>query len=264
MEKIIALIDKLQDLKNENAALSDLAYYTQLLYAELMCAKGNMEREKSAGRRKVAVIMPGYQSKSSVDDSAPVVTEINHPVAVSSQNRAAVAKEKEIVTEHRIETQPEPAVTIDETVLEQRNEVFIPKTLFDQTVEPVVSYHRPVSVPSSNGRELNEVIAENKPSLNDKLKTEKVDLAAKLHGATHINDLSRAIDINDKFLFINELFRGDRDMYDRSIKTINGCSDLEAAKYWIERELKIKLGWQDKDAAVQQFYYIIRKRFVAA
>ena len=34
-------------------------------------------------------------------------------------------------------------------------------------------------------------------------------------------------------------------MYERSIKTINNFRILPEAEYWMERELKIKLGWDD-------------------
>ncbi|MGH2643694.1 MAG: hypothetical protein ACRDE2_07100, partial [Chitinophagaceae bacterium] len=105
------------------------------------------------------------------------------------------------------------------------------------------------------------VIVDNKPSLNDKLKRENVELATKLTESVSIRDLAKAVDINDKFLFINELFRGDRNMYERSIKTINDCSNIEDASYWIERELKIKLGWLDHNEVVQKFYQLVKKRF---
>lgn len=282
MEKIAALIDKLQELKSNNAALSDLAYYTQLLYAELMCAKGNVEREKSAGRKKVAVIMPGYQSSASSEATEPKVEEqkqqVKQPVPEPAIPEREEATEREEVIKEEVikkvedvpapapapKPQPEPVAP----VAAKREDPVppTPKTLFDLTDEPAPSYRRNPVNANGQSRELNDVMAEkvNTPSLNDRLKTEKIDLASKLNGSAPINDLSKAIDINDKFLFINELFRGDRDMYDRSIKTINGCNNLETAEYWIERELKIKLGWQEKDSAVQQFYHLIRKRFMAA
>ena len=38
-------------------------------------------------------------------------------------------------------------------------------------------------------------------------------------------------------------------MYERSIKTINGFRILPEAEYWMERELKVKLGWdENRDA----------------
>jgi hypothetical protein len=69
------------------------------------------------------------------------------------------------------------------------------------------------------------------------------------------------VGINDRFLFINELFRGDDVMYERSIKTINNFSIYPEAEYWIKRELKLKLGWDDKNEVVKQFDQLIRRRF---
>jgi len=76
-----------------------------------------------------------------------------------------------------------------------------------------------------------------------------------------IKDLRKGIGINDRFTFVNELFRGDDAMYERSIKTINGFHILSEAEYWINRELKFKLGWNDSKEVVQHFYQLVRRRF---
>ncbi|QEH43630.1 hypothetical protein [Chitinophaga sp. XS-30] len=76
-----------------------------------------------------------------------------------------------------------------------------------------------------------------------------------------IKNLNEAIGINDKFQFIQELFRSDKTMYERSVKTINESTSLLEAENWIERELKIKLGWEESDPLVKQFYTLVRKRF---
>ena len=60
---------------------------------------------------------------------------------------------------------------------------------------------------------------------------------------------------------INDLFRGDDVMYERSIKTINGFNDLEDAELWIKRELKLKLGWDESNEVVKQFDQLIKRRF---
>ncbi|MES1161086.1 MAG: hypothetical protein ABUM51_10040, partial [Bacteroidota bacterium] len=72
-------------------------------------------------------------------------------------------------------------------------------------------------------RELNDVIGANglSPSLNDKLKVNVLDLSAALND-TPVRDLKKAIGVNDRYVFISQLFRGDEVMYERSIKTING------------------------------------------
>jgi hypothetical protein len=92
------------------------------------------------------------------------------------------------------------------------------------------------------------------------LRETKVELAEKLTDSP-IRDLRKAIGINDRFLYINELFRGDEAMYERSIKTINNFSILPEAEYWIQRELKVKIGWSDQNDVVKQFDQLVRRRF---
>jgi hypothetical protein len=80
---------------------------------------------------------------------------------------------------------------------------------------------------------------------------------------TPLKDLKKGIGVNDKFLFVQELFRNDEVMYERSIKTINSFNIYPEAQYWIERELKIKLGWNDEQDTVQQFYHLVKRRFAS-
>ena len=108
-------------------------------------------------------------------------------------------------------------------------------------------------------REVNDatILAE---SLNDKLKQGKTELVEVLK-ETPVKDLRKAIGINDRFLFINELFRGDEAMYERSIKTINSFNIYPEAKYWISRELKIKVGWSNDNPTVKHFDHLVKRRF---
>ena len=74
-------------------------------------------------------------------------------------------------------------------------------------------------------------------------------------------EIAKAVGINDRFLFINELFRGDETMYERSIKTINSFNIYAEAEYWISRELKLKLGWNNDHSSVQHFDQLVKRRF---
>lgn len=111
-----------------------------------------------------------------------------------------------------------------------------------------------------SSKEINEMLGLRDASLNDKLKEEKVEVGHIV--ADHpIKDLKKAIGINDRHIFINELFRGDEVMYERSLKTINGFRIFAEAEYWIERELKVKLGWEEHKDTTRHFYQLIKRRF---
>jgi hypothetical protein len=96
--------------------------------------------------------------------------------------------------------------------------------------------------------------------LNDKLREQTRELAQKFQDVP-IKDLRKAIGINDRYLYINELFNGDEAMFERSVKTLNHFSILPEAEFWMQRELRIKLGWKEDNQLVQQFVQLVRRRF---
>ncbi|MBY0348913.1 MAG: hypothetical protein K2W79_11695 [Hydrotalea flava] len=122
-------------------------------------------------------------------------------------------------------------------------------------------FQKPTFIPHPNkpASEFKEGMEGDK-SLNEKLKTEKKELAATLQEAP-IKDLHKAIGINDRYLFVNELFHGDETMFERSIKTINGFASFPEASFWMEKELKLKLGWQDENETIATFYQLVKRRF---
>jgi hypothetical protein len=99
-------------------------------------------------------------------------------------------------------------------------------------------------------------------SINDSLKQSKNEIGDFLLDSP-IKDLKKAIGINDRFLFINELFMGDEVLFERSVKTINNFSIYEEADYWIQRELKIKMAWDSKGEVAKQFNQLVRRRFLS-
>ena len=110
-------------------------------------------------------------------------------------------------------------------------------------------------------KEINEIsFTENIVSINDKLSVPINEISDSLKDAP-IADLKKAIGVNERFLYLNELFRGDDIMYDKSIKTINSFTNYGEAELWIRRELKLRLGWDDNYTTVKQFYALVIRRF---
>ena len=274
MERIQVLIDKLAEQSKRGESPAQLLITVQLLQQELMNAQQTGTRTGSA---KVAVVMP----------TRPAYQE-PQPVFEASRNNQPQPTYKEPEPEHHV---PEPIYfekevatpnVIERVVEEERQgeperEIYVlrkpsfeeparkeePKkdTQHPQTFIPFdAEEETPTLLRHNSEREVHELIGEQKESLNDRLKQDKTELAHVLKD-TPIKDLRKGIGINDKFLFVNELFRGDEAMYERSIKTINGFHILPEAEYWINRELKVKLGWNDNKDTVQHFYHLVRRRF---
>lgn len=269
MEKINALIEKLQELKNSGADLQTISYYVQLLQAEVLHARNKQHQQEAQQRQShIAVIMPMQQPVTTTPVTAAAQTttlpaDKPEPAAPDYPQPAAAtepvpAKPEPVVTQQPIPTlaattpPPPPA----------KEKPPAPATLFDQTdtPEPPKNGHHTAADTNGIRKDLNELVGSNGTSLNDRLRQQQVELAQKL-GDMPVNDLRNAIGINDKYQFIQELFRGDADLYERSVKTINDFRSMQEADYWIQREIKIIQGWQDDHHLVKHFYSLLRKRF---
>jgi hypothetical protein len=130
--------------------------------------------------------------------------------------------------------------------------------LFDPIDIPTLTHQN--SIQTKDIIELNDVIIFDEPNINSKLSENKIELADTLH-ALPIKDLRKAIGLNDRYLLINELFRGDEIMFDRSLKTINDFTIYAEAQYWIQRELKVKMSWNEQSEIVQLFDQFVKRRF---
>lgn len=74
-------------------------------------------------------------------------------------------------------------------------------------------------------------------------------------------DIRTVIGINDKYLFISELFRDDRNAYDAAIRQLNTFTNLQEAMRFAENELQNKYDWDREDATVQAFYTLLSSSF---
>lgn len=104
---------------------------------------------------------------------------------------------------------------------------------------------------------------ENSISINDKFSSnaEQPTLADKL-SQQPIKDLTKAIGLNQKFLFMNDLFEGENEKYKKAIETINNFSDFIAADEYINNNLKYKYNWDIDGVSAQKFMDLVKRRFL--
>lgn len=76
-----------------------------------------------------------------------------------------------------------------------------------------------------------------------------------------ITDLKSGISLNDKLLFIKDLFNGYSLAYSEAIELLNRYDDLDAAKGFLESNYAVKNNWTEKSATVDKLYAILEKRF---
>lgn len=245
MDRVHTLLQKLQSQLEQNCPTEDLLHTTEMLHAEILLNAGKSSMTSSD---KVCIIAPAFHYSGSSEDVVQEEEETPERIVEVLQ-----VDEREIEAE--LEQIKKKAESVNALTAHSR-----PDYEYDPIEDiPTLAMQAPVTETSRNR---NELPFEYPESLNDRLKQVKIELSQALTSAP-IKDLKKAIGVNDRFLFINELFRGDEAMYERSIKTIQNFSIYAEAEFWIRRELKVKIGWLDSDPVVKQFDQLIKRRFLS-
>ena len=297
LERACVIIKKLQQMVDDNANTEVLLTISQMLVAELEQIQGtNAPQSVSVTMPRRTLIatevaeeeeLPGRPVVLAEEKKGYVIYEpaapiMEHQPVATEDITSKTAPEEEAVEQPQpttwfVEAQKVPETTVykEEFVLEMSEEG-IPETM-QEVVMPMEYEHplaatpndylfdEPTQVPTLPDVELasfyaNETNQAAENEVNNRFRENKVEVAHLLENS-HIKDLRRGISINDKYLFINELFAGDESLYDKSIRQIQGFSIFAEATFWIQRELKIKLNWSADNEVVQLFDQLVKRRF---
>ncbi len=97
------------------------------------------------------------------------------------------------------------------------------------------------------------------PAKREEKKT--TDDAAVNMTSSSVKDLKSAIGINEKFLFINELFDGSLQEYSRAIDFLNEASGFQEADNYMQNSLLLKYNWDKESPHVLKFLALVERKF---
>ena len=75
---------------------------------------------------------------------------------------------------------------------------------------------------------------------------------------TPVDDINKAMGINDRFLYMRELFGGNKMAFDAAIETVNAASSYNQAYEYFRQTY----GWDEGDATVEAFLKAVHRRFL--
>lgn len=78
---------------------------------------------------------------------------------------------------------------------------------------------------------------------------------------TPLVDIRTRIGINDKYLFLTELFGEDRQAYDNAINELNKCASGDEALKWLDEQLLPRFNWDKENSTVQAYYELVSSAF---
>ncbi|WP_343531692.1 hypothetical protein [Pedobacter sp.] len=144
---------------------------------------------------------------------------------------------------HKEEEQHELPKAIDKPIIEE--------------VLPVIETISKVTVETTTV----EIETEYKPTLNDILAGKNNGTRLNETSGNNITDLKAAINLNDKLLYIKDLFNGYNLAYAEAIDIANKMPNFDAADNFFQKNYAVKNNWADKQATVDKFYLLLNRRF---
>lgn len=181
---------------------------------------------------------------------------------IAQKQKLREKKEEEVSTpEEEDELGPEPfLVEHEEKIIEE-----VPvQNIVETPVSPVKESIQQQDLFKEDIVERNQQPVQNtipdapvKPTLNELLgggmKSEPTQ--------AEVADLKQAISLNDKLLYIKDLFNGYNLAYAEVIDLVNKMPDFKTADTFLQNNYAVKNDWKSKQATVDRFYELLNRRF---
>jgi hypothetical protein len=185
----------------------------------------------------------------------PLIKMIQEPEPVEEvDEESTVEAIEETQIEQEIEVQETEATpTIEEEVVsEVEEEIQKEEPIADVKETPI---EEPIAEPEVN-------VLKDDVSLNDKISNlSKSDSLANRLQQQPIKNLKTAIGLNERFLFANELFRGDGIEYKRAIEEFNHLESMDSAMKLITHKYGEVYSWDFEDRTVLSFLEYLERRY---
>ncbi|WP_374951295.1 hypothetical protein [Mucilaginibacter sp.] len=159
-----------------------------------------------------------------------------------------------------IEEEEEPKVALP--VIEPAEQVTEAEEPIPTNPEPIIENQpktaaepKPDPIPAADDKPL---------SLNQRIAAQLKDkqTAGTEHTAeAPITDIKAAINLNDKMLFIKELFNGYPLSYSEAIEIVNRFKSFEEADRFLKTNYVTKNNWEAKTIAYEKFYALLKRRY---
>lgn len=244
MERISTLLEKIEALQRRNNVTTidiDLMLdYTRVLYADLL-----------DWRSKVAPLsfVPQAEKIDNTSLAAESQTQPLPTVEVSpnphENNHTTSPIYEPTLDELATAYEQEPEADFQDVVdaIEEKNEVLA--TVSNNPDIPIIT--SPITTPyfSSEVERLQEIDTTPAPPQPTKPR----------------DDIRKYIGINEKFIFIDELFHNNKEAYEEVLNELMYFNKTEDAIEWLEKTVATPYEWKSDDFTLQDFYRVLESYY---
>ena len=260
INKVSTLVEK---IKNDNKELSTIEI--DIAKERLRQMYDNFELLSNISRENALLFEKNETKKNEITVEKPVVVikkKIEKPT-IKKVDILPKAEEKKVEEIPVAEPKKKEIVKTEPISKEIKVEkkVFEKKEIKENKPKNVSRETSLADLFSDNSATLSDKFHDTTPIIAENLKIENEDnsVGAKLQ-RKKITDIRAAIGVNEKFLFINELFVGEFKIYESSIETLNETKNAEEALNVLET-LKTKHNWNNDMPAFNKLLHIVERKF---
>src|SRR5690606_2306364 len=200
------------------------------------------------------------------EEEIPEQEESPAPAAPSpaAPTPAAPAPAKQEPREEKVSEDVSPSTEVDSPVVAVESneakeapatqESVDPKPSLEEVVNKVVIEEKKVNVVSDKPMSLNDRLFESRKSMAESTTVQR-------EAPSRIRDIKSVISLNDKLMFIKDLFNGYSLAYSEAIELLNRFETFDDAQRFLQTNYAEKNSWQTKQASVDKLNAILRKRY---
>lgn len=217
---------------------------------------------------------PAELADGVVSDGHPdeVIIEEDDEEDDDPQEEAEEDEEDERTVE---DDEDEDELTVEDEVREEEQDQVAPEPKYD-TLEELESFPEPLrrdeeerggfeflgeNDDDEKGSALNNSFASSKTPLYEKLKTEQKPTLAELHQSQKIESIVKSITVNQRYMFVNELFSGNNDLFLEAMSKVEGCETFDDAVELMIHSYSRQLEWDMNAPEVKELLKMIFKKF---
>ncbi len=228
--------------------------------------ESKIQKEEIAPKKSIAEIKPVKESERIIEEfSTEVIKQVDSEIVdpfIEPSPKPAFEEKKQEPIEISVEPEvpvnkPKPVVVApnSETVKEEQKNVKSSKTVVNNHATSTGNLF------ASTSTSVADQFKDEKKSLYEKIGNTSTDIsyAEKLQQKP-ITDLVKSIGLNEKFLFIKELFKNNSDDYNEAILLLNSFNSITQAFDYLD-VLKQKFEWDETSDASLKLYDMIRRKY---
>ncbi|MGC9375497.1 MAG: hypothetical protein ACP5DQ_10720 [Bacteroidales bacterium] len=194
-----------------------------------------------------------------------------HPQAAYKSEYQNKETEKKSLAEEK--TDPIPPIKKEKSAITEKAEEQKREFVIEEPSKPIEKFKEEksqIEEETFNSPKKTEKQQEGTPIMADKFQSKKFihdnmakknpkkDVSSKMQSKP-IQDIAAAISLNDKFIFIRELFKGDKEQYLETIQLLNNFDTYENAIGFLNENFD----WEAEDPNFERLKELVKRKFAA-